>query len=69
MRPVEIIAAVLAGIVLAELLLTFEDALRKPPAPDPLDPIVSRERWDVWRAAEQATRHPIIDGECTDATG
>ena len=62
----ELIVGTLLGVIVAELLMRLEDALRVPPAPDPLDPIVARERWDVWRAAERLT----IEGEWTeDATG
>jgi len=61
----EIIAGALIGVIVAELLMRFEDALHVPPPPDPLDPIVARERWDVWRAAERLT----IEGEWSeDAT-
>lgn len=66
----------LLGVALALVLIVLTSELanlaRWRRYPDPaglLDGLVDAQKWSVWAAAEDATRHPVIEGECTDAAG
>lgn len=61
--------AIALGVVLAVAVSDLVLWLTGGRGTDParlLDAAVNREKWAVWLAAEQATRHPVIDGQLVE---